>query len=76
MRRLVDRRRRLAFETPFLVRKRPMIVTVEPWGLSLRPKGCRVGSLSITWAQTWNRAAIIAADEKRTESKRRKQDER
>lgn len=65
MTRLIDRRRRLAFETPLLIGKRPLIVTVEPWGLSLREKGRRAGTLAITWAQAWNRAAVIAADERR-----------
>ncbi len=64
MTRLVDRRRRLALETPFLIGKRPLVVHVEPWGLRLRPKGHRQ-SLLITWAQVWNRAAIIAAEQER-----------
>lgn len=65
MQRLIERRTRLAFETPFLIGKRPLIVTIKPWGLSLREKSCRSGSLEITWAQIWNRAAIVAADQKR-----------
>lgn len=64
---LINRRRRLVFETPFLIGKRPLVVSVEPWGLSLRLKGCRTGNLNITWAQIWNRAALIAADSKRAE---------
>jgi len=60
MKRLIDRQRRLVFETPLLIGKRPLVVMVESWGLRLRPKGCRQG-LSISWAQVWNRAAIIAA---------------
>lgn len=64
MTRLIDRRRRLVFETPFLVGKRPLVVLVHPWGLGLRPKACR-RSLTISWAQVWNRAAIIAAEQKR-----------
>jgi hypothetical protein len=67
MRRLIDRRRRLVLETPLLIGKRPLIVKVEPWGLELREKGLRAESLSITWAQIWNRAAVIAADQKRAE---------
>jgi hypothetical protein len=67
MTRLIDRRTRLIFETQFLIGKRPLIVTVEPWGLRLREKGRRSQSLSITWAQVWNRAAIIAAEQQRAE---------
>ena len=66
MTRLIDRRRRLVLETPLLIGKRPLVVIVEPWGLALRQKGCHQ-ILSITWAQVWNRAAIIAAEQKRTE---------
>jgi hypothetical protein len=69
MTRLIDRRRRLVLETPLLIGKRPLIVRVEPWGLKLREKGLRAESLSITWAQVWNRAAIIAAEKKRAESR-------
>jgi hypothetical protein len=54
-------------ETPLLIGKRPLIVRVKPWGLKLREKGLRAESLSITWAQVWNRAAIIAAEKKRAE---------
>ncbi len=65
MRKLIDRRTRLVFETPFLVGKRPLIAVVEPWGLRLREKGLRTQNVSITWAQVWNRAAIIAAEQGR-----------
>jgi hypothetical protein len=68
MTRLIDRRRRLVLETPLLIGKRPLVVLVEPWGLALRQKGCHQ-NLSITWAQVWNRAAIIAA-ERSLESRR------
>lgn len=67
MQRLIRRRTRLVFETPFLIGKRPLIVRIEPWGLCLREKNCRTGNLTITWAQVWNRAAVIAANEKRAE---------
>ena len=67
MTRLIVRRTRLVLETPLLIGKRPLIVTVEPWGLRLREKGRRRQSLSITWAQVWNRAAVIAAEHKRAE---------
>ncbi len=70
MTRLIDRRRRLVFETPLLIGKRPLVVLVEPWGLGLRQKGYRL-CLSITWAQVWNRAAIIAAERKRAERSKR-----
>lgn len=70
MTRLIDRRRRLVLETPLLIGKRPLVVRVEPWGLGLRPKGYR-RCLSITWAQVWNRAAIIAAERKRAERSQR-----
>lgn len=39
MTRLIDRRRRLVLETPLLIGKRPLVVLVEPWGLTLREKG-------------------------------------
>ena len=68
MTRLIDRRRRLVLETPLLIGKRPLVVLVEPWGLTLREKGCHQ-NLSITWAQVWNRAAIITAERKRADSR-------
>jgi hypothetical protein len=68
MTRLIDRRRRLVLETPLLIGKRPLVVLVEPWGLALRQKGCHQ-NLSITWAQIWNRAALIAAEQKRAEKR-------
>jgi hypothetical protein len=71
MQRITDRKTRLAFETPFLVGKRPLIVVVEPWGLRLREKSLRAHNLPITWAQIWNRAAIIAADTVRQRRKDR-----
>lgn len=70
MQRLIRRRTRLVFETPFLIGKRPLIVAIEPWGLCLREKNCRTGKLTITWAQVWNRAAMIAADQKHAERMR------
>ena len=70
MTRLIDRRRRLVLETPLLIGKLPLVVLVEPWGLGLRQKGCHQ-CLSITWAQVWNRAGIIAADQKRVERSNR-----
>lgn len=70
MTRLIDRCTRLVFETPLLIGKRALVVAVEPWGLCLREKGRRSDSLSITWAQIWNRAAIIAAEEARAERER------
>lgn len=70
MTRLIDRQRRLVLETPLLIGKRPLVVRVEPWGLGLRQKG-RHQNLSITWAQVWNRAAIIAAEQRRAERTKR-----
>ena len=67
MTRLIARRTRLVLETPLLIGKRPLIVAVEPWGLRLHEKGRRRQSLPITWAQVWNRAAVIAAERKRAE---------
>jgi hypothetical protein len=66
MTRLIDRQRRLVLETPLLIGKRPLVILVEPWGLGLRQKGCRQ-NLTVTWAQVWNRAAIIAAEQTRAE---------
>jgi hypothetical protein len=68
MTRLIDRRRRLVLETPLMIGKRKLVVIVKPWGLALRQKGCHQ-SLSITWAHVWNRAAIIAAERKRADSR-------
>ncbi len=59
---LVRRKRRLVFETPYRIRGRAVIVHVEAAGLRLREKGCRAGTLEITWAQIYNRAAQIAAE--------------
>jgi len=67
MTRLIARRTRLVLETPLLIGKRPLIVAVEPWGLRLREKGRRRHGLYITWAQVWNRSAVIAAERKRAE---------
>jgi hypothetical protein len=66
VKRLIDRQRQLVLETPLFIGKRPLVVRVEPWGLRLRPKGRR-HCLSISWAQVWNRAAIIAGEQKRAE---------
>jgi hypothetical protein len=66
MRRLIARRTRLVFETPLHIGKRPLIVAVEAWGLRLRENGRR-HDVTITWAQVWNRAALIATDARRTE---------
>ena len=71
MTRLIDRRTRLVFETPLLIGRRPLIVTIERWGLRLREKGRRRSDLPISWAQVWNRAAVIAADESRAERGRK-----
>ncbi len=68
---LVRRKRRLVLETPYRIRGRPLIVHVEPAGLKLREKGCQSG-LQISWAQVYNRAAEIAADRARQESRNRR----
>jgi len=62
---LVRRKRRLVFETPYRIRRRAVIVHVDAAGLRLREKGCRAGTLEITWAQIYNRAADIAAERAR-----------
>lgn len=62
MTRIIDWRRRLVFETPFLIGKQPSVVRVEAWGLRLREKGRREDGLPFMWAQVWNRAATIAAE--------------
>lgn len=58
---ILKRKKKLIFETPFLIGRRPMIVQVDPYGLRLRPKRSR-HDLEISWAQIFNRAAAIAAD--------------
>jgi hypothetical protein len=58
---ILKRKKRLIFETPFLIGRRPMIVQIEPHGLRLRPKRSRY-AYEITWAQIFNRAAAIAAE--------------
>ncbi len=58
---ILKRKKRLIFETPFLIGHRPMIVRVEPFGLRLRPKRSRY-AFEISWAQIFNRAAAIAAE--------------
>jgi hypothetical protein len=54
------------FETLRVIGKRPLVVVVERWGLGPSTKGVSSES-SITWAQVWNRAAIIAAEHKHAE---------
>src|SRR5258708_36747802 len=55
---LTERKTRLIFETPCLLRGRPLIVHVEAWGLRLREKR-RSAEFEISWAQVHNRAAEI-----------------
>lgn len=69
---LLERKTKLMLETPYSIRKRPMVVHVEAWGLRLREKGCS-HRLEITWAQIHNRAAWIAADKARETRKTRKE---
>jgi hypothetical protein len=49
-----------------------VIVHVEAAGLRIREKGCRVGTLEITWAQIYNRAAEITAERARQQARERK----
>jgi hypothetical protein len=76
MTKLIHLRRRLVFETPFFLGRRPLVVTVEAWGLRLREKGLRHPDLPISWAQIWNRAAIITADAKQAECGNRRRENR
>lgn len=64
MRKLVQRKHRLVFETPCVIRGRPLMIEVEPFGVELREKGRR-SRIPITWAQIYNRAAEMAADRAR-----------
>ena len=68
---LTERKTRLIFETPCLLRGRPLIVHVEAWGLRLREKR-RSAEFEISWAQVHNRAAEIAADRLRQTRRERK----
>jgi hypothetical protein len=67
---ILRRKTKLCLETPLLVGKRLLVAHVEPWGLRLRPKGCR-HEVNISWAQMWNRANQIAAENRREERLRR-----
>jgi ribosome-binding protein aMBF1 (putative translation factor) len=66
------RKRRLVLETPYRIRGRPVIVHVEAAGLRICEKGCRAGTLAITWAQIYNRAAEITAERARQRARGRK----
>jgi hypothetical protein len=68
---LSHRKRRLVLETPCMVRGRPVIAHVEAFGLRLREKGRRF-FVEITWAQIFNRAAEIAAEQTRKERRERR----
>jgi hypothetical protein len=69
---LVRRKRRLVLQTPYRIRGRAVIVHVEAAGLRMREKGCRAGTLEITWAQIYNRAAEIAVERTRQQVRERK----
>ena len=69
---LVRRKRRLVLETTYRIRGRAVIVHVEAAGLRIREKGCRAGTLEITWAQIYNRAAEITAERARQQARERK----
>ena len=58
---ILKRKKKLIFETPFLIGRRPMIVQIEAHGLRVRPKRSR-HAFEISWAQIFNRAAAIAAE--------------
>lgn len=61
MTKLIERKRQLVLETPYLIRRRAAVVHVEPSGLGLREKGRRF-RLDIIWADIYHRAAEIAAE--------------
>ena len=63
---------RLVLETPYRIRGRAVIVHVEAASLRIREKGCRAGTLEITWAQIYNRAAEITAQRARQQARERK----
>ena len=69
---LVRRKRRLVLETTYRIRGRAVIVHVEAADLRIREKGSRVGTLEITWAQIYNRAAEITAERARQQARERK----
>ena len=52
-------------------RTRPLIVALEPWGLTLRPKGCRY-TLRLPWGAAWQRAVWLEAEAKRREKAERR----
>ena len=58
---ILKRKKKLIFETPFLIGRRPMIVQIEAHGLRVRPKRSR-HAFEISWAQIFIRAATIAAE--------------
>ena len=62
MTKLLERKRQLVLETPYLIRRRALVVHIEPSGLGLREKGRRF-RLDISWADIHHRAAEIAAEE-------------
>jgi hypothetical protein len=64
------RKWRLVLETPFSIRGRPIIAHVEAFGLRLREKGRRF-FWEISWAQIFNRAAEIAAEQRRKQKRER-----
>jgi hypothetical protein len=58
---ILKRKTRLIIETPCIIQRRPLVAHVEPYGLEVRLKRTRHRS-AITWAQIYNRAAMLAAD--------------
>lgn len=65
---LMKRKTRLILETPLDIRGRQVIAHVELAGLKLRLKGCRY-AYDISWAQIYNRAALLAAEAAREKRK-------
>lgn len=68
---ILKRKTKLTLETPFNIRRRPMIAHVEAWGLRLREKGCRT-VVNISWAQIYNRACQYEADARRAARRAKK----
>lgn len=65
---IADRKTRLIIETPSEIQGRPIVLQAEPWGLNVRLKGLRT-PYKITWAQVYNRAAILEVEAARAAKK-------
>ena len=73
MTRIVERKTRLVIESPETISGRAIVLQAEPWGFAVRLKGLRT-PLPITWAQIYNRAAVIEAETKRAAKRARKRE--